>query len=70
MPNKNSYLCEVRFFYSHSLQLDGAKWCNETLVKAFQLKFACGNSGYHELLRQGFSFPSIRTLHRNKKLQK
>lgn len=34
------------------------KWCDKTLVKAFQLKFACGNSGYKELLRQNFPLPS------------
>jgi len=25
------------------------KWCDSTLVKAYQLKFACGLSGYKEL---------------------
>lgn len=41
------------------------KWCDSTLVKAYQLKFACGTSGYRELLSQGFPLPSLRTLHRN-----
>ncbi|XP_039304971.1 uncharacterized protein LOC105207055 isoform X3 [Solenopsis invicta] len=40
------------------------KWCNATLIKAFQLKFACGYSGYKELLNKGFPFPCIRTLNR------
>ena len=41
------------------------KWCDNILVKAYQLKFACGVSGYKELLKQGFPLPSLRTL-RNK----
>ncbi|KYN29945.1 hypothetical protein ALC57_00597, partial [Trachymyrmex cornetzi] len=40
------------------------KWCDATLVKAYHLKFACGLSGYKELLHQGFPLPSIRTLNR------
>ncbi|XP_071636282.1 uncharacterized protein [Temnothorax longispinosus] len=43
------------------------KWSDKTLVKAYQLKFACGYSGYQELLRHGFPLPSIRTL--RKKLE-
>lgn len=40
------------------------KWCNASLTKAYQLKFACGYSGYRELLNQGFPLPSLRTLNR------
>ncbi|XP_011858941.1 PREDICTED: uncharacterized protein LOC105556459 [Vollenhovia emeryi] len=40
------------------------KWCNSTLVKAYQLKFSCGLSGYKELLKHGFPLPSLRTLNR------
>lgn len=40
------------------------QWCNSTLIKAYQIKFACGTSGYKELLNQGFPLPSLRTLSR------
>ena len=40
------------------------KWSNATIKKALRLKFACGNTGYDELLRQGFPLPSRRTLSR------
>ncbi|XP_011686833.1 PREDICTED: uncharacterized protein LOC105449358 [Wasmannia auropunctata] len=43
------------------------KWCDSTLVKAYQLKFSCGQSGYKELLKHGFPLPSLRTL--NQKLE-
>lgn len=33
-------------------------------MKAYKLRFACGNSGYQELLNQGYPLPSIRTLTR------
>ncbi|XP_033228499.1 uncharacterized protein LOC117180219 [Belonocnema kinseyi] len=29
-------------------------WSNTTIKKALRLKFTCGNTGYDELLRQGF----------------
>lgn len=38
------------------------KWCNETLLKSYRIKFACGTSGYLELLKQGHPLPSLRTL--------
>lgn len=40
------------------------RWSNETVMKGLQLKFQCGNSGYEELLKQNFPFPSVRTLQR------
>ena len=40
------------------------RWCNETLVNAFKLRFAGGTSGYNEILRQKLPFPSVRTLTR------
>nr|CAI5855990.1 unnamed protein product [Callosobruchus analis] len=40
------------------------KWSNETITKSVRLKFSCGNNGYTELLKQGYPFPSIRTLQR------
>ena len=40
------------------------QWCDKTLVKAYQLKFACGVSGYNELLNQKIPLPSLRTLRR------
>lgn len=40
------------------------KWSNTTVKKALRLKFACGTAGYEELLKQGFPFPSRRTLTR------
>lgn len=39
-------------------------WCDKTLVTGFKLKFACGNSGYKELIKHGLPLPSIRTLQR------
>lgn len=35
---------------------------NQTIQKALKLKFACGNNGYHELLKQHIPLPSLRTL--------
>ena len=43
------------------------RWCNETLLNAYKLKFACGTAGYEEILRQKLPFPCIRTL--TKKLE-
>lgn len=40
------------------------KWSNETVVKSLKLKFACGTSGYEELLNQKLPYPSVRTLRR------
>lgn len=40
------------------------KWSDDTIVKAFRLKFACGTSGYEELLKQKLPYPSVRTLRR------
>ena len=39
-------------------------WCNATLINAYKLRFDCGTAGYEEILRQGFPFPSVRTLTR------
>lgn len=39
-------------------------WSNETIQRALKYKFACGVSGYEELLRQGIPLPSLRTLSR------
>lgn len=44
-----------------------SKWCDPTLVKAYQLKFSCVLSGYKELLKHGFPLPSLRTLNRKLK---
>lgn len=38
------------------------KWCSDTLLKALKLRFACGTSGYEEILKLNFPFPSVRTL--------
>lgn len=43
------------------------RWCDETLVKAYQLKFSCGLSGYKELLKQNHPLPLLRIL--RKKLE-
>ena len=40
------------------------RWHDNTLVKSFKLKFACGVSGYKEIMKQGIPLPSIRTLQR------
>lgn len=39
-------------------------WCNNTLLKAYKLKFAYGTAGYEELLKANFPLLSIRTLTR------
>lgn len=41
------------------------KWSTSTLKTAFQIRFACGISGYEELLRLKYPLPSIRTLTRH-----
>lgn len=41
------------------------RWCNNTLIQAYRLKFACGSNGYEELLRNHFPLPSLRTLRRH-----
>lgn len=39
------------------------KWCDATLIKAYQLKFSCGVSGYNELRNHhNYPLPSLRTL--------
>lgn len=38
------------------------RWCNATLLNAYKLRFACGTSGYEEILRQKLPFPCVRTL--------
>ncbi|XP_071637757.1 uncharacterized protein [Temnothorax longispinosus] len=42
------------------------KWCNNTIQKALKIRFACGSSGYEEVIRH-FPLPSLRTL--NRKMQ-
>lgn len=37
-------------------------WSNDTIIKALRLKFACGERGYEELIKQNIPLPSIRTL--------
>lgn len=38
------------------------RWCDEILVKAYQLKLACGISGCKELMNQNLTSPSLRVL--------
>lgn len=40
------------------------KWSNETLSLGYRLRFACGSSGYTQLLKEKWPLPSIRTLTR------
>ena len=40
----------------------GFPWSRETVKKALQLRFSCGDTGYNQLLASGFPFPSVRTL--------
>lgn len=40
------------------------KWCDKTLIRTYQLKFACGIAGYKELLHKNIPLPSLRTLRR------
>lgn len=39
-------------------------WSSDTIQRALQLKFVCGNNGYKELIRQGYPLPNVRTLQR------
>lgn len=41
------------------------RWSNDTLIKAYRLKFTCGSHGYEELHRNNFPLPSLRTLSRH-----
>lgn len=45
----------------------GLKWSSSTIMKAFQLRFACGSTGYNLLLDQKQPLPSLRTLRRRMK---
>lgn len=42
----------------------GRIWSNDTIKKALKLKFACGSSGYQELLKEKLPLPCERTLRR------
>lgn len=38
------------------------RWCNKRLTNAYKLRFACGTTGYKEILCKNLSYPCIRTL--------
>lgn len=57
MPKYKSFL-----LYRKGTQ--GMVWSKDTIRKAFQLKFACGKTGYRLLLDQGHLLPYIQTLQR------
>lgn len=40
------------------------KWSNKSIMKALQLRFSCGITGYEELRRQKFPLSGLRTLRR------
>lgn len=40
------------------------RWSNKTITSSIKLKFACGNNGYQELIKQKIPLPSLRTLSR------
>ena len=40
----------------------GARLSYSTLARAFQLRIACGEAGYEQLLVQGYPLPSMRTI--------
>lgn len=40
------------------------KWSNTTVTKALRLRFACGTTGYEELIKHHMPLPSLRTLRR------
>lgn len=48
--------------YSHKRY---PKWSNQTLMMAYRLRFACGSSGYEQMLKENYPLPSIRTLTRH-----
>ena len=37
-------------------------WSEETVDRALELRVACGDQGYTELIEQGYPFPSMKTL--------
>lgn len=46
------------------VNMKGVHWSSGTVKKAFQLRFACGPSGYNVLLKHQYPLPSARTLQR------
>lgn len=63
------YLLLKRIFtddqiFSMDHKMNFRKWSNDTIQKCLSIKFACGNNGYQELLRNRIPLPSTRTLSR------
>jgi hypothetical protein len=42
----------------------GTKWSNETMLKAYKIRLACGFTGYDVVKELGQPLPSQRTLQR------
>lgn len=64
ISKKKKFLNENQILSLNYKNTKGFKWTNDTIQKAFRLKFACGSSGYEELLAQNYPLPSSRTLRR------
>ena len=67
LSNNNFYKALRKIFEEDQIEkLIGFKkrvnWSQNTYINAFKLKFACGTSGYNELLRLGYPFPCNRSL--------
>lgn len=67
--DKNVYKAQLQRIFTtdqiRSLAIGSKRprqWSNDTIIKALQLKFSCGERGYEELIRQNIPLPSIRTL--------
>ncbi|XP_011642678.1 THAP domain-containing protein 5-like [Pogonomyrmex barbatus] len=67
--DKNLYKIQLKRIFTddqiHALLTNskrGRQWSNDTIIKALRLKFACGERGYKELIKQNMPLPNIRTL--------
>lgn len=67
--NKNVYVSRLKRIFTNdqirallTKSTRPRRWSNDTVIKALKLKFACGERGYKEILRQGIPLPNIRTL--------
>ncbi|XP_020289511.1 uncharacterized protein LOC109857530 isoform X3 [Pseudomyrmex gracilis] len=65
--SKNLYMSHLKQIFTNDqicalISSKPRQWSDDTIVKALQLKSACGERGYEELIKQNMPLPSIRTL--------
>ncbi|XP_025073557.1 THAP domain-containing protein 2-like isoform X2 [Pogonomyrmex barbatus] len=67
--DKNLYKTQLKRIFTddqiHALLTNSKRvrhWSNDTIRKALRLKFACGERGYKELIKQNIPLPSIQML--------